>query len=417
VARAGTSGSAGTTGQPEQDMPISPDTRRRIARSVTGILILLLLAVVVQHAVLVPELGARGVLIDFDAFYIVGQMFWEGRVAEAYRAAVMAEVQHALVGRDSFMPWTYPPQFDMIALLLPGLPRGLAYAVFTLGTLSAYLVLLARLSGPRFHWLLVALAPPISVTAAIGQNAFLTGALTALFCLATLRGRTAAGWPLGLLVIKPHLGIGLGVHALASARWWVLGIGVAIVIASSLLATLILGPGIWAAFLGGAEEAGRALRTEFYPLFRMTSVYAALHSLGIPPGPALWVQSGVGLAACGAIALGVRRGVAVHQTLAMACFTAALVSPYLYDYDMVVTGIGLALIAGDVAQRSTLPERLALLALIWVAGGWGMIHAVASAGLGWEDRAAVGRETLSYGAFAYALALLVLWRILRRAPH
>lgn len=395
-------------------MAFTPDTRRRIARIATGILIILFLAAVVQVALLLPEVGAQGVLVDFDAFYIVGQLFWEGRAAEAYRAAVMAEIQQALVGHGGFMPWTYPPQFDLIALLLPALPRGLSYAVFTGATLIAYLVLLARLSGPRFVWLLIALAPPIYVTITIGQNAFLTGALMALFCLATLRGHTAAGWPLGLLVIKPHLGIGLGVHALASARWRVLALAVAIVVASSLLATLVLGPGIWAAFLGGAQEAGHALRAAFYPLFRMTSIYAALQSLGVPPGPALWVQSGVGLAACAVIALGVRRGLALHHTLAMACFTAALVSPYLYDYDMVVTGVGLALIAGDVATRSTLPERIALLALIWVAGGWGMVHALASAGLAWEVRAAAARETLSYGAFAYLLALLVLWRILRR---
>lgn len=363
---------------------------------------------------LLPQVGARGVLVDFDAFYIVGQLFHEGRVAQAYSAAVMAEIQHALVGHDGFMPWTYPPQFDLIALTLPMLPRGVAYGLFTGLSLAAYLFVLARLAGERLFWVLLALVPPIYVTVTIGQNAFLTGALMGWFCLASLRGRTVAGWPLGLLVIKPHLGIGLGVQALAAARWRVLALAMAIVLASSALATGVLGADIWGAFVGGARQAGEALRTEFYPLFRMTSIYAALHSLGASPAVALWVQTGVGVAACLAIVLAVRRGVRTAQTLAMACFTSALVSPYLYDYDMVVTGIGLALVAADIAARSTRLEQVLLLALLWVAGGWGMIHALAGAGLEWADRAATARETLSYGAFAYFLVLLLLWQILRR---
>lgn len=232
--------------------------------------------------------------------------------------------------------------------------------------------------------------------------------------MATLRGKTTAGWPLGLLVIKPHLGIGLGVHALAALRWRVLALAFVIALVSSAFATFVFGVGIWPAFLDGVRQAGNALRTDFYPLFRMTSIYAALHSLGLSPSVALWVQSGAGLGACAGIAVAVRRGLPVHQTLAMACFTSALVSPYLYDYDMAVTGIGLALIAQDVWARTATIERVLLLALLWVAGGWGMIHALASAGLAWEDRAATARATLSYGAFAYLLTLALLWRILRR---
>ena len=389
-------------------------TGTRFARIATGLLIAVFFGAILQFALLLPEVGTHQVLVDFDAFYIVGQLFHEGRITEAYSSEVMAEIQHALVGHDGFMPWTYPPQFDLITLLLPVLPRGIAYAVFTGVTLGAYLWVLQRIAGARLVWILIALAPPIYVSITIGQNAFLTGALMGWFCLASLAGRTAAGWPLGLLVIKPHLGVGLGVHVLFAARWRVLAVAVAVVIASTILATLVLGADIWAAFLGGAAQASEALRAQFYPLFRMTSIYAALQTLGVSPTVALWAQAVAGIAACGAIAVAVHRGVPVAHTLAMACFTSALISPYLYDYDMVVTGIGLALVAGDVVARTAVYERFLLLALVWVAGGWGMIHALASASLEWEDRAANARATLSYGAFAYVLVLVLLWRILRR---
>ncbi len=383
-------------------------------RLLAGLLILAFFAAVGASALVLPSLGAGGNLVDFDAFYLVGRLVAEGRAAAAYDPAVMAGLQQALVGHAGFMPWSYPPMFDLLVAPLPALPRGLSYALFTGLTLAAYLAVLARLAGRSLPLVLLALAPPIYVCATIGQNGFLTGALMGGFALLSLAGRPAAGWPLGLLVIKPHLGLGLAVQALAAGRWPVLARAALLGLGLAALATLLLGPSIWPAFRAGLAASGEALATGFYPLFRMTSVYALLHTLGAPPGLALAVQGGTGLLACGLVARAVRAGLAPRQTLAMACFAAALVSPYLYDYDLVAAGVGLALIAPDLQARSTLPERLVLLALAWVAGGWGLIHALATAGLAWEDRAAAMRETPSYGAVACLLALALIARLLRR---
>lgn len=388
--------------------------RTRHERVLAGFLILLFFTVIAQSAALLPVLGAGQRLVDFDAFYIVGQLVAQGRASDAYDPEVMSAIQRELVGHDGFMPWTYPPQFDLITAALPLLPRGVAYVAFTGITLVVWLVLLARLAGPVLGWVLLALLPPIHVGVTIGQNAFLTGALMAGFALLTLRGRDAAGWPLGLLVIKPHLGVGLGLHALASGRWRVVALALAIALASSLLATLVFGPGIWSAFRAGVDAAGQALARGFYPLYRMTSVYALLHTLGLPTAVALAVQIGVALGASGLVVLAVRRGMAPRRTLAIAVFSSVLVSPYLYDYDMAILGVGLALIGAEVMERTGIAERLLLLALIWVAGGWGMIHALSTAGMTWEDRLVLTRATLSLGAVAYLLLLALLARILAR---
>ncbi|GAB4259401.1 MAG: hypothetical protein Kow0013_02030 [Pararhodobacter sp.] len=384
-------------------------------RLLTALLIALFATLVLFVATALPEVGAGGNLVDFDAFYITGQLALEGRADEAYDMAVMADVQRALVGHQGFMPWTYPPQFDLLTMALPALPRGLAYALLTGATLAFYLWVLARLAGPSLAFVLVAIAPPVYVCITIGQNAFLTGGLIGLYALLAQRARPgAAGWPLGLLVIKPHLGIGLGVHALASRNGRGLAIALGIALASSLLATLVFGPGIWGAFLSGVEQAGHALRTGFYPLFRMTSVYAALHTLGVPPGIAVWAQIGIGLLACVAIAVATARGQEPRHALALACFGTALVSPYLYDYDLAIAGVGIALVLPDLARRTSGIERLLLLALFWLAGAWGAIHALPLAGLPWEERAANARATQSFGACAYLLTLALGWRILRR---
>ncbi|PWE28034.1 hypothetical protein C4N9_14430 [Pararhodobacter marinus] len=384
------------------------------SRLIAGLLMAFFYFAIWQSALMLPDLGSEGVLVDFDAFYIVGGLVAEGRAVEAYDLSVMAGIQRGLTGQEGFMPWTYPPQFDLLVAALPLLPRGIAYALVTGLGLTLYLWVLAQLAGRQLVPVLLALVPPIYVTLTIGQNAFVTGALMGLFALLTLKGSGRAGWPLGLLVIKPHLGIGLGVHALASGRWRVIGLALAIAVVSAGIATAVLGVQIWPAFRQGMANAQAALAVEFYPMFRMTSVYALLHTLGVPPGLAIWLQGAVALGACALVALSVRRGLPLRHTLAMACFASALVSPYLYDYDMTVLGVGLALIMGDLRARASGVELVLLYALVWVAGGWGMIHAISTAGMSWEARAAHARETLSYGAVAYLLLLGLGARILSR---
>ncbi|MFN4100677.1 MAG: glycosyltransferase family 87 protein [Pararhodobacter sp.] len=388
-----------------------------LGRLVTILLVILFFYPVVQSAAVLQAMDEGQIRFDFDAFYLVGRMAAEGRAADAYDVVIMGEIQREMLGYDGFMPWTYPPQYDLIAALLALLPRALSFALFTGLTLGAYLLLLSRLAGPALPVVLLALTPPILSGAAIGQNGFLTGSLIAAVVLLSLRNRDAAGWWLGLLVIKPHLGVGLALQALAAGRWRVLAIALLVAAAASLAATWAFSPGIWGAFREAIDAAGRALAAGSYPLFRMISVYALLHTLGAPPALAFWVHIGVAIGACALVVAAVRKGMAPRHSLALACFASVLLSPYFYDYDLTIAGVGLALVASDVLARTGIVERLLLLAVAWVAGGWGLFHVVMTSGLEWQDLFTVTRNTLAYGAAAYLLLLAMIARILwRPAP-
>ena len=80
--------------------------------------------------------------LDFDGFYLAGQLVWRGTIDQAYHYASLFPLQVSLNKTETFLPWTYPPQFDLIVALLALLPQGLAYGVFTVGTLAAYLATL-----------------------------------------------------------------------------------------------------------------------------------------------------------------------------------------------------------------------------------------------------------------------------------
>jgi len=362
----------------------------------------------------VPVLGARAVIVDFDAFYIVGQLAQRGELASAYHFPAMRAAQTELSGTDSFMPWTYPPQFDLVVALLPLLPRGLSYGLFIALTFTAWLIMLRALSGRYFAAVLLATAPAIIVGLRIGQNGFLTGALVGGFCLLLLRGRgTLAGVPLGLMVIKPHLGIGLGVLALAQCRWRTLGVALAIVALSSALATLVFGPSIWLAFRAGVDEAGGFLAQGLYPLFRMSSLYAALHRLGVDPETAIYAQIVLAVLALAIIARLSRRA-ELRLALAAACLLTLVISPYTYDYDMTIFGIGLALAAPDIIERCTPVQRLVLLALSWVSCGWGLMQVQFAGGMEPAARVAYLDGVPSVGGFTYPLMLgLAVWFCLR----
>ena len=369
----------------------------------------IILATVVE----VPYLGAGGIVVDFDAFYIAGQMAWRGEIAQAYDAPTMIAAQTRLSGEPSFMPWTYPPVFDLLAAALPLAPRGLSYLVFTGGTLAGYVLVLRRLAGPHLTAVLLSIVPALFITIKCGQNGFLTGALAGLFCLAVLRGRAAAGVPLGLMLIKPHLAVGMVVLVLAKRRWKTLGVTVAVAVLTSGAATLAFGPAVWPAFLGGAAAAGGFLERGLYPLYRMTSLYAALRSLGAPAGAALAAQVVSAVLACAAIVHACLRGGDLRRTLGIAALATLAVSPYNYDYDMPILGIGLALLMPDILDRARPAEKAGLFILAWLTCGWGQfVNMMTPDGAVHE----AAHPMIALGGLGYVLFLGLTAAVLRRTP-
>lgn len=396
-----------------------PVTARLLESGILRIgMILFLTAALAQSIAHFFGLGAprNAELLDFDAFYVAGSMVWNGTAEAAYSAQAMAEAQRLYTGSDGFMPWGYPPQFDLVAAGLALMPPAWSYTVFILLTLSGYLWVMRRLAGAHFYPVLLAVSPAIVVNMKTGQNGFLTGALAGAFCLLLLRRRAVAGLPLGLMVVKPHLALGLGLSVLAARHWAVIAWAAAAVILTSALATLALGGGIWPAFARGAAEAGAFLESGAFPLYRMTSLFAALASLGVPPGVALALHGALAAAAGAGVVYAAIRLSDPRRALAMALFGTLLVSPYSYDYDLTLLGVGLALIAPDFLARARDRDVLAFLAAAMVACGSGLAI-VAAQGRGELDGGAQGEiAAASLGFYGYAGLMVVLAAVLTRAP-
>jgi hypothetical protein len=361
-------------------------------------------------------------LADFDAFHIVARQVWRGQLDLVYRFEAMVKLQaEAAQGATSFMPWTYPPQFDLLVAPLALLPTGIAYLLFIAATLAVYLLTLRAIAKTHFAHVLVVLFPALAITVGCGQNGFLTGALIGLVCLNVERRQILAGLALGAMVIKPHLAIAMGVYMLVTHRWLALATATTVVLASSLLCTLVFGWPIWSAWLGAIRESAGFLEQGLYPLVRMISTYAALARAGLPAGVAFWTQAAVAGLALASVVLAIRmvaaRKLPPAFALGMAVMTSVMISPYAYDYDLPMVGIGIALLLPGLAQVASTRERSVLYGLILLAGAYGMLQSARlSAQFG--DEAFVSglddRFAPALGGFAIAAVLALLLRLLWR---
>ncbi|MDA9400139.1 hypothetical protein XH79_15515 [Bradyrhizobium sp. CCBAU 45389] len=348
-------------------------------------------------------------LADFDAFHIVAQRVWRGDVDQVYHFGALLKMQmEAAGGTTGFMPWTYPPQYGLLLAPFALLPVGVAYLLFTTATLALYLAVLRTISGANFALALVILFPALVITIGSGQNGFLTGALIALVCLNLERRPLLAGLALGAMVIKPHLAIVVGVYLLATRRWVALATAAVVVLASSLLCTLLFGWQIWAAWLGAIRESASYLEQGSYPLYRMISTYAALSKAGLPASIAFWGQVTVAGLALLAVLVGTARGTSSRFALGITVMLSVMISPYAYDYDLPMLGIGLALILPDLAGLASPRERSWMYGLILLAGAYGLLQSARLAAQVDPSR----HFTPAIGGFALMALLLLLLKLL-----
>lgn len=317
-------------------------------------------------------LGRDKVLTDFDAFYIAGGMADQGRAADTYYASRMMAAQSEFSSYHSFMPWTYPPPYTLFVEQLSGLPVGAAYLLFITVSFIFYMLVLHHIAGRYFPGVLIAIFPTIVLLVRSGQNGFLTGGLVGLFLVAFAGRRVWAGIPLGLMIIKPHLAVGISLMTLLGWRVAVAVVGALVVTAALLVSTMAFGTGIWPAFMNGVQEAGRFLAEGHYPLFRMTSIYASVRSFGGSASLALAVHATGAAVACGVLLLVWFRAATFRTRAAVVCVASLFISPYNYDYDLTIMGVAIAFLLPDFLERTGRMERFALCALCWLATGYGL---------------------------------------------
>ena len=114
------------------------------------------------------------------------------------------------------------------------------------------------------------------------------------------------------------------------------------------------------------------------------------------------------------VVVAILRKATPRTALGVAVLVAVMISPYAYDYDLPITGIGLALLLPELLKVANASERRTIYALIFVAGASGMLLA-AGLRLFYDPSTAASHPLIpAVGGLAMVALLVLVLRILLR---
>lgn len=313
----------------------------------------------------------RGVPLggDFIDFYAAGNLAAHGNAGDAYQLERICAAEHRVnPANERCFPFFYPPPYLLLMAPLASLPYWGAFALFMALGAAAYLAVCYRMLPDR-GTIPAALAFGASYINSIGgQNGFLTAALLGGGMLLMETQPNWSGLLFGLLLIKPQLTPLLILALVFGRRWRAIAATAATACALTALSALALGWDSWRAFYLSLPLAGAYSATGALPLDKMVSVFAALRVIGFSTAPALAVHMAVAVAVA-VPTLWQWRGHGSDFRSKAILLTAAtpLISPYFYDYDLVLLALPIALLAAEGIRTGWRPYEQTVLVLAWIA--------------------------------------------------
>jgi hypothetical protein len=311
------------------------------------------------------RLGERAVFgADFLSFYAASRLALAGAPADAYDIARHWAMQTQTLASDGYSYFFYPPTFLLLCWPLGLAPFFAALAAWTaLGFAACARAL--RPIAPHLGLSPLLAAPAAMMTATHGQNAFLTTALFAAGALALAKQRPLlAGLCFGALAFKPQLGLLVPVLLLAGGQLRAFLAAAATTLAVALASLLAFGFETWRGFLASLPLARVTLEQGHVDPEKMQSVFAMMRLAGGSVDLAYGAQALAALCVAAFVALAGRRA----QPLAAASLAAAgaaLATPFVLRYDLMLLLIPLAWLARDHKRAPLRPWEAALAGLVY----------------------------------------------------
>ncbi len=317
---------------------------RRILRGVSLLLFLGMLAMYISGVHL-----NKNTLVDRDN-YVIGVDFlnsWMMGRAGLYEespernydiSAYNARIKQEWGRHYPVSQWSYPPSYMLFGVVFGWLPYMAAYAAFMLVSIGGFILALRHfVAGAWWNDFIAIFTSPAGYLAFIsGQVTLLAVALQLTFFRILDRRPILAGILLGMLTLKPHLGILYPLFLIATRRTTVFFSAAITTLIMVGLTTCLWGTEIWKAYLQlGAPAQNEYVLKNIPNIVRvmMPTLYMDLRMAGLPYAPALLVQA---MAACASAAfLFSSRFKACDAPTQMLLLAACsiLSTPYLMAYD------------------------------------------------------------------------------------
>jgi hypothetical protein len=303
---------------------------------------------------------------DYLSFYAASLLTLQGAPQSVYDVAAHDALQKALFPHSGYSWFFYPPVYLLLCW-----PLGLTSYFVSLGmwlaaTFAAYLAMARRMAPPAIGLAPFIAFPAVMMNATHGQNAFLTCALIGAGVLCLPRRQVLAGVLFGALVFKPQLGLLIPVLLIAGGWWRAVLAAAATVIALCLASLAAFGLETWTAYLAALPEARRALEDGVFGHEKFQSVFAMLRLLGAPVALSYATQACVAAVVASLLFIAVRRSRDAMACGALMCAGAALVTPFVLRYDLMLLAIPLMWVLGDALRRGLRPHEAAVIAVAFL---------------------------------------------------
>lgn len=275
---------------------------------------------------------------DFANYWLASRLVFSGDALEMFRGheVYFAQMQ-AVFGADTpWRSWSYPPSYLLMTWPLGLMPYSVSLAVFLSVTLVLYLHAISITARRVETSAALLLVPFIAANIIYAQNGFLIGALM-LYGLGLRDTRPwLAGLAIGLLTVKPQLGLLLPLLLIYERRWTVILSAGVTTVALVLLSSLLFGIEAWTGYIAETVPHQAFVMRELGGSFLhlLVSVYGLLRLAGLDAATALPLHLGFAVVAFGAYGLSL--WLAPDKDARSLCLVIAslLITPYALSYDL-----------------------------------------------------------------------------------
>jgi len=288
---------------------------------------------------------------DFLNFWMYGREAWLADPSRFYDPRIYNDVLTAFLGPNyPGQNWSYPPSIMLLAAPFGRLSYFAALSIWTALGLGIFVWIARQRIGDHRLLIPILLSPAAIFCLMSGQSSFLTTAmlLTIVCCLD--RRPLLAGILIGLLTLKPQIGLLFPVLLAASGRWRVFAVAAGTTAVIVALTAALFGPQVWIDFvLKGIPVQNLVLidpervGAPFYP-----TIFMNVRGTDASYPVAMAVQACFSAFAVGAVFYAYRFRSNADPRLLSALFFACTICgvPYLLSYDtLALTCLAVMLLA------------------------------------------------------------------------
>ncbi len=299
---------------------------------------------------------------DFLGVWSYGRLAARGDLRTLYDVVALTSYQHTLFPMlPGALPFFYPPTMLLLMAPLGLMGPVAAWMLWTTCGLAALLFAVLPDRRRPGHAILLLLLPAIVVSAAFGQTGLITGALLLGGLRLTPSRPVLGGVLLGLLTIKPQMGVLVPVALVASKQWRAIAAATVTAVALAVVGGLTFGFGSWPTWLHALPNAADQWHTDAGTLLPFSPTLTASLAATHLPWPIIRLaQAASALLASWLVWRGCRAG--LHgAAIPLVCAASLLATPHGFIYDMPAL-CGALLLFVDRDRATTLQQLAALAA-------------------------------------------------------